>query len=165
MIKTREPEVFDPIDRKVSHVFIRVGPKKENDDKQSVQFLIEFFYIKSETRVEPWPFHYEQNYLDENGEEQIMQCTRFEDRLVKRNYLIPFKTRVADYKYDTFYKHFSDLRPENRYQFAINEIDRINKIPDRDEYYFEWTKDDLEIISEDEIIRLFEPTLAEEENE
>lgn len=166
MLKSIKPELFDPINRKVGEVYVRVGPKKENDELGTVDFSLEFFYLKTVVQPEQWPVSFTRiQHNIEDGTDVEVPCVRFEERMVKRNYLIPFDTRMAQYKSETFYKHFSELRPENRYEFAINEIDRINQIKDRDEYYFEWTKDDLVIISDDDIVKFFEPTLAEEEKE
>jgi len=163
MLRSKGLVEYDKMNRKSAVLYVRVGPKIENDNLQIVSFKLDFFKLDSMTQVEAWPVHIFREQINEDGKVEMIPTVKYEDRLVKRNFLVPIYSRVAPYSMDSFYKYLSHVRPDNRYEVAINEIDRINRIPDLDQYYFEWTKDDLEIIPDEELIRLFDPILVEEE--
>lgn len=158
MIRTKQPQVIDAMNRKEGIVYIKALNRRENEQAQTVTFDVELYTIESVTKPEPVPIKVGEN--EEGGdiiEMQIKNVTRPYWNLVNR--------REAVYRMSTFYALIGNVTPAQYDQVLISQIEYVNSRPltgneiQKDIYFWNLTAADLEDVTPQEIETLLTPTI------
>lgn len=157
MIRSKKPEIIDALRRKVSVVYLEVKNQTNNDDAGTVSFDVIFKTPK--TFVQQMPA--QRTIVREDGTEFIESFIAN----VERTVLVEYRREAAIYRKSKFYSDLGNVTPQIYDQVLISEIDRVNKLkPTGNEvqtefFYYEWTSEDLEIVSEEELVQMQTPKI------
>lgn len=157
MIRSKKPICIDPLRRKNGIAYVEVKDKKEDDENGTISF--EVIFRTPLTIVKQMPAQVERTA--EDGSKFIESFMAD----VEKTFLVEYRREKAVYRSSKFRSVLSSIEPEQYDQTLISEIDRVNKLtPTGNEvqtefFYYEWTAEDLEIVSEEELIQLQTPKI------
>ena len=158
MIRTKQPQVIDAMNRKTGIVYIKACNRTENEQAQTVSFDVELYTIESTTKIEPVNVIVGQN--EEGG-----NIVEVQERNVTRPYFNLINRRKAVYRMSTFYAMIGNVTPEQYDNVLIAQIEYVNSRPltgneiQKDIYFWNLTAADLENVSNEEIAVLLTPTI------
>lgn len=157
MIRSKKPEVIDALRRKVGVVYLEVKNQTNNDDAGTVSFDVIFKTPKTIVQE----MHAQRTIIREDGTEFVESFISD----VERTVLVEYRRESAIYRKAKFYSDLGNVTPQIYDQVLIAEIDRVNKLtPTGNEvqtefYYYDWTSEDLEIVSEQELVEMQTPKI------
>lgn len=157
MIRSKEQVCIDPLRRKYGIAYVEVKNKQEDDENGTISFDV--IFRTPLTVVKQMPGQVERTA--EDGSKFIESFMAD----VERTFLVEYRREKAIYRASRFRSVLSAVQPEQYDQTLISEIDRVNKLtPTGNEvqpefYYYDWTSEDLEIVSEEELIQLQTPKI------
>lgn len=157
MIRSKHPEIIDALRRKVGVVYLEVMNRQEDDLNKTISFDVVFKTPK--TIVQQMPA--QRTIPREDGTEFVESFIAD----VETTVLVEYRREKATYKTAKFYENMASVTPGQYDETLISEIDRVNKLtPTGNEvqtefFYYEWTSEDLEIVSEQELIEMQTPKL------
>lgn len=162
MIRTKEPQVVDAMNRESAVVYMEACNRRESKEAQTVTFDVFMYTIETVTRVESVPTY--KTRIDENGD--TVNYVEFENKSVTRPFLKIISKRDAIYKMSTFYGAVGNPTPSQYDDVMIDQIAFINsKVWDGSEvqkvYFWELTASDVEKVTEQEINVLTSPQIQE----
>lgn len=158
MIRTKQPQVIDAMNRREGIVYIKALNRRENEQAQTVTFDVELYTLETVTKEEP--VNVEVGTNDEGGkiyEVQMLNVTRPYFKLINR--------REAVYRMSTFYALIGNVTPAQYDQVLISQIEYVNSRPltgneiQKDIYFWNLTAADLEDVTPQEIEALLTPTI------
>lgn len=153
MIRTKQPQVIDAMNRREGIVYIKALNRTENEQAQTVSFDVELYTIESTTKVEPVNVVVGQN--EEGG-----NIVEVQERNVTRPYFNLINRRKAVYRMSTFYAMIGNVTPEQYDNVLIAQIEYVNSRPltgneiQKDIYFWDLTASDLENVTNEEITDL-----------
>jgi hypothetical protein len=159
MIRTKQPQVVDAMNRESAVVYMEACNRRESKEAQTVTFDVFMYTIESVTRVEN--VNILKTRLDgETGE--TVNYYEAEERNVTRPFLKIISKRDAIYKMSTFYGAVGNPTPSQYDDVMIAQIAFINsKVWDGTEaqkvYFWELTASDVEKLTADEMQNLLSP--------
>lgn len=149
MIRSKKIEKIDDLRRKVGVVYLEVMNRQEDDLNKTISFDVVFRTPKKIVQEMPA----QRTITREDGSEFVESFIGEFERTV----LVEYRREKATYRTEKFYENMCSVTPEQYDQILISEIDRLNKLTptgneiQTDFFFYEWTKDDLEIVSEEEL--------------
>lgn len=158
MIRTKQPQVLDSINRVEEVVYMFAENMTENDKAETVTFDSVLQILVNEVK----PIQVEKKLLNEQGDEYIV----FENELWVFPKFIDFLRRKSTYKMSTFDALFNNL---TRSQFKsqkdylmIQEINTVNSticnpLQKNCNYFWYLTSNDMEVLTELELTELLAP--------
>lgn len=158
MIRTKQQQVIDAMNRKSGIVYIKALNRTENEQAQTVSFDVELYTIESTTKIEPVNVIVGQN--EEGG-----NIVEVQERNVTRPYLNLINRRKAVYRMSTFYAMIGNVTPEQYDAVLMAQIEYVNSRPltgneiQKDIYFWNLTSADLENVTTEEITALLLPTI------
>ena len=158
MIRTKQPQVIDAMNRKNGIVYIRACNRAENEQAQTVSFDVELYALESTTKIEPVNVIVGQN--EEGG-----NIVEVQERNVTRPYFNLINRRKAVYRMSTFYAMIGNVTPEQYDNVLMAQIEYVNSRPltgneiQKDIYFWNLTASDLENVTNEEITTLLLPTI------
>ena len=161
MIRTKEPQVVDAMNRESAVVYMEACNRRESKEAQTVTFDVFMYTIESVTRVE------NVNVLKTRMDGETGETVNYyeaEERTVTRPFLKIISKRDAIYKMSTFYGAVGNPTPSQYDDVMIAQIAFINsKVWDGSEvqkvYFWELTASDVEKVTADEMQSLLTPTV------
>ena len=153
MIRTKQPQVIDAMNRREGIVYIKALNRTENEQAQTVSFDVELYTIESTTKVEPVNVVVGQN--EEGG-----NIVEVQERNITRPYFNLINRRKAVYRMSTFYAMIGNVTPEQYDNVLIQQIEYVNSRPltgneiQKDIYFWGLTASDLENVTTEEITDL-----------
>ena len=150
MIRTKQPQVIDAMNRRDGIVYIKALNRTENEQAQTVSFDVELYTIESTTKVEPVNVVIGQN--EEGGD-----IVEVHMRDVTRPYFQLINRRKAVYRMSTFYAMIGNVTPDQYDNVLIQQIEYVNSRPltgneiQKDIYFWNLTASDLENVTQEEI--------------
>lgn len=157
MIRSKEQICIDPLRRKYGIAYVEVKNKKEDDENGTIIFDV--IFRTPLTVVKQMPAQVERTAEDGSKYVESFMAD------VERTVLVEYRRECAIYRASRFRNAFKDITPEQYDQALIAEIDRVNKLtPTGNEiqtefFYYEWSYEDLEVVSEEELIQLQTPKI------
>ena len=158
MIRTKQPQVIDAMNRRSGIVYIKALNRTENEQAQTVSFDVELYTLEITTKIEPVNVIVGQN--EEGG-----NIVEVQERNVTRPYLNLINRRKAVYRMSTFYAMIGNVTPEQYDNVLMAQIEYVNSRPltgneiQKDIYFWNLTAADLENVTNEEITTLLLPTI------
>lgn len=153
MIRTKQPQVIDAMNRREGIVYIKALNRTENEQAQTVSFDVELYTIESTTKVEPVNVIVGQN--EEGG-----NIVEVQERNITRPYFNLINRRKAVYRMSTFYAMIGNVTPKQYDNVLISQIEYVNSRPltgseiQKDIYFWDLTASDLENVTEEQLTEL-----------
>lgn len=157
MIRTKQPQVIDAMNRRNGIVYIKACNRTENEQAQTVTFDVELYTLEVASKEET----VEVTHTNENGEQYVA----FEQAIVNRPYFKLINRRQAIYRMSTFYSMIGNVTPDQYDQVLMSQIEYVNSRPltgneiQKDIYFWNLTAADLENVTAEEIETLLTPTI------
>ena len=157
MIRTKQPQIIDAMNRREGIVYIKALNRTENEHAQTVSFEIEMYILKSVAKEETVRIDKE----NEAGE----MYTSYERKIVTRNEWVFIGRRQAIYRMSTFYSIIGNVTPAQYDDVLIEQIDYINSRPltgneiQKDIYFWNLTASDLEKVTDEQLTELLTPSI------
>jgi hypothetical protein len=152
MIRTKEPQVVDAMNRESAVVYMEACNRRESKEAQTVTFDVFMYTIETVTRVESVPTY--KTRIDENGD--TVNYVEFENKSVTRPFLKIISKRDAIYKMSTFYGAVGNPTPSQYINSKVWDGSEVQKV-----YFWELTASDVEKVTEQEINVLTSPQIQE----
>ncbi len=153
MIRTKQPQVIDAMNRREGIVYIKALNRRENEQAQTVTFDIELYTLETVTKQESVNVEIGTN---EEGnpiyDVQMLNVTRPYFNLINR--------REAVYRMSTFYNVIGNVTPSQYDSVLIAQIAYVNSRPltgneiQKDIYFWNLTASDLENVTEEQLTEL-----------
>lgn len=172
MIRSKIIVEWDKMKRRSGIVYMSLSKREELGGL--VTFTNNFFVLDSFTeRVTIEESVYQNNsnnefILDESGNKipMIGSDGKPVKVLIFKNktqpYFKEFRIEYPNYKTSTFYSLFPSLNPEDYDETMIQQIEYNNSLPDNnDNYYWELTGNDMEIVTQAQLTALLTPTFTD----
>ena len=153
MIRTKQPQVIDAMNRRSGIVYIKALNRTENEQAQTVSFDVELYTLESATTEEP--VNVEVGTNEEGNPIYEVQL-----RNVTRPYFNLINRRKAVYRMSTFYAMIGNVTPAQYDQVLISQIEYVNSRPltgneiQKDIYFWNLTAADLENVTEEQLTEL-----------
>ena len=150
MIRTKQPQVIDAMNRRSGIVYIKALNRTENEQAQTVSFDVELYTIESTTKVEPVNVVIGQN--EEGGD-----IVEVQNLSVTRPYFQLINRRKAVYRMSTFYAMIGNVTPDQYDNVLIQQIEYVNSRPltgneiQKDIYFWNLTASDLENVTNEQV--------------
>lgn len=157
MIRTKQPQVIDAMNRRSGIVYIKACNRTENEQAQTVTFDVELYTLEVASKEETVSV----THTNENGEQYVA----FEQATVNRPYFKLINRRQAIYRMSTFYSMIGNVTPDQYDQVLMSQIEYVNSRPltgneiQKDIYFWNLTAADLEDVTPQEIETLLTPTI------
>lgn len=149
-VRTKEIQLIDPLRRKSGIIYLHVSDKKENPIQKTVTFEIILATPKTIQRQGVAEVH----KTREDGSPYI----EFVEGTFEQVVLEPYRKIDAIFRVSRYFQEqLNNLTPEEYAEAMINQIDAVNKLtPTGNEvqtefFFYNWTKDDLELVTEEEV--------------
>ena len=158
MIRTKQPQVIDAMNRCNGIVYIKALNRTENEQAQTVSFDVELYTLESATAEEP--VNVEVGTNEEGNPIYEVQL-----RNVTRPYFNLINRRKAVYRMATFYAMIGNVTPDQYDNVLIQQIEYVNSRPltgneiQKDIYFWNLTAADLQDVTPQEIETLLTPTI------
>ena len=154
MIKTKQPQVLDAVNRIDSIVYMEVDNRREPADMVIFDVIFKVLDIEHRTVTEMRA----NGEVNEDGN-AIMVSTNV---TYARPYLKTIHTREAKYKKSTFYNVIGSPNPSQYDALMVAQIEYVNSRTWtgnelQQVYFWDLTANDLEVVSEAELVELLTP--------
>jgi hypothetical protein len=156
MIRTKEPQIVDAMNRESAVVYLEACNRRESKEAQTVTFDVFMYTIDTITAIE----YKNTPYQNEQGETYYVNEPKTVTIPIKRI----ISKRDAIYKMSTFYGAVGNPTPDQYDDVMIAQIDFINsKVWDGTEaqkvYFWNLTASDVEKVTAEEMEILLTPTV------